>query len=161
MGEKLNPNATLYYGDIIDERFKHFYESYDKVISFCCIDWNIEFDKMLETAWGYVKPGGYLITSLRLTNQESIKDITKSYQYVEEDIAQYTVLNINEILNTFKSYQPEEIYAYGYWGDIKPNITTLYDQVCFSVFTIKKSTENTNNIIINLNLPNNLLKSLI
>ena len=42
---------------------------FDIVFSLSCIDWNVEFDKMLEKIKRYVNPFGWLICSLRFTYQ--------------------------------------------------------------------------------------------
>lgn len=159
-GKKLNPTAKLLHGDILDSQFDNLVNTFDRVYTFSCIDWNIETDKMLQRAWSFVRPNGILIASLRLTDQESVKDITKSYQFIDMgEIAQYTVFNVNELLDSLKQFNPKSIYAFGYWGNIKSNICTIYDEICFSVFAVQRRLlDNDTDSDIVLNLPKDLLK---
>jgi SAM-dependent methyltransferase len=155
---ELNPYGKFYCGDILDKNFEHFYEKFNKVISFSCIDWNIEFDLMLKRSWDFVKPGGYLIASMRITDKETVKNINQSFQKIDNDFsAQYSIININEILNQFKIFNPSEINSYGYWGStIKSygNLTVSpYDKICFCVFSLKKRIDETEPMKINLQLP--------
>jgi SAM-dependent methyltransferase len=156
---KINDSfGTFYCGDILDDMFDNFESSFDKVISFSCVDWNIEFDDMFNRSWNFVKPGGYLIVSLRLTDRSSVMDIEKSFQEIDSKFkAQYSVLNRNEVMEKIQRLNPSKIEAYGYWGDTNKfygnKTTTLYDKVCFSVFSIKKRIDEKSPTEINLELP--------
>jgi SAM-dependent methyltransferase len=156
--KNVNSFGKFYCGDILDCQFDHFRSTFDKVISFSCIDWNIEFEAMFKRSWSFVKPGGYLIISLRLTDQNSILDITRSFQQIDENFkAQYVVLNINETMEKIKELNPSKVNSYGYWGTVNKlygnKTKTSYDEVCFSVFSIKKRIDETYPIQINLELP--------
>jgi SAM-dependent methyltransferase len=153
-----NSFGMFYCGDILDDRFDNFELSSDKVISFSCVDWNIEFDNMFNRSWNFVKPGGYLIVSLRLTDRSSVMDIEKSFQEIDSKFkAQYAVLNLNEVMEKIQRLNPSKIQAYGYWGDTNKfygnKTTTLYDKVCFSVFSIKKRINEKSVTEISLELP--------
>jgi SAM-dependent methyltransferase len=157
-GQKINPLAKLHHGDILDSKFDNL-GTFDKVISLSCIDWNIEYDSMIDRAWRFVSPGGYLIISIKLTDQPSIKDITRAYQHVDgEEIAQYTIININEFMGKLVEFQSSNILANGYWGNVKSNTVSPYDRVCFSVFAVKK--ESSQAILTKLDLPEEILKCL-
>jgi SAM-dependent methyltransferase len=156
--KNINSFGKFYCGDILDTKFDKFTQKFDRVISFSCIDWNIEFELMLNRSWNFVKPGGYLITSLRLTNKKTLNNINESFQQIDNNFkAQYFVVNSQEILEKFKQLNPKEINAYGYWGSVnKPygnKTITVYDKVCFSVFSIKKRINEDDSININLELP--------
>lgn len=153
--KSINPDAILNHGDILDQKFNPYIRKFDRVISLSCIDWNNETDHMIDRAWSFVSPGGVLISSMRLTNEKTIKDIKKAYQHIDEnEIAQYTIFNTTELLKTFSNLNPRSIYAYGYWGDIKSNTVAPYKKVVFSVFAIsKKYEENIKGTSISLNIP--------
>ena len=106
---KINDSfGTFYCGDILDDMFDNFESSFDKVISFSCVDWNIEFDDMFNRSWNFVKPGGYLIVSLRLTDHSSVVDIKKSFQEIDSKFkAQYVVLNFNEVMENIQRLNPQ------------------------------------------------------
>jgi SAM-dependent methyltransferase len=156
--KSINSFGKFYCGDILDSKFNKFIQKFDKVISFSCIDWNIEFLSMLDRSWDFVKPGGYLITSLRLTDKKTLNSINESFQQIDDDFkAQYVVVNSQEILEKFKQFNPREISSYGYWGNVNKSYgnktVTQYDRVCFSVFSVKKRINENDSIHINLELP--------
>lgn len=53
-------------------------KKYDTVFSLSCADWNIETDPIINAAWERVKPNGYFVISLRLTNRASINLVCAS-----------------------------------------------------------------------------------
>ena len=157
-GRILNPLAKLHHGDILDSQFD-ILGTFDKVVSLSCIDWNIEYDLMINRAWQFVSQGGYLIISIKITDQPSVKDVHTAYQQIDDDeVAQYTVINIKEFMEKLYSFTPSVIIADGYWGSVKSNTTLPYNKVCFSVFAVKKS--NDQSLTTKLNLPMEILKCL-
>ena len=129
------------------------------------MDWNVEFDEMLAPAWDFVAPGGSLMSTFRLTNKESCKDISVSYQYInfdgimEGERANYVVLNAKDIVKQLTDLNPKEISAYGYQGAPSETSVTPYDNICFSAFVlVKKYKDNDSRTDINLKLPKNILK---
>jgi len=137
-------------GDIADRSLFSVHEKFDLVISFGCIDWNVNFRESLEACWALVKPGGYFISSIRLTPKIGINDIKKSYQYIlfadgdpKEDTekANYIVCNIFDALHLLSEFKPSTIDVYGYWGEPSGTAVTPYDRIVFSVFAIKKCEE--------------------
>ena len=142
--QKLNVPSSFIAGDILELDLD---KRYDTVISLSCADWNIETDKIINTCWERVRPGGYFIISLRLTPGEGINDITRSYQRIEfsgrgkkAEIANYVVFNFGEIVGMIKGLEPspDVIGAYGYWGRPSPTTVTPFNQVVFTVFYIRK-----------------------
>ena len=64
----LAPHAKIIEGDILNlDNISFNSDRYDFVFSLSCIDWNLEFNKMLTLLWGKVKPGGGLICTFRIT----------------------------------------------------------------------------------------------
>ena len=126
---------------------------FDTVFSLSCADWNIETTAIINSCWNRVKQGGYFVISLRLTTEDGINDISKSYQYINfsgndkrPEVANYVVFNFYDALSMFRSITPlpELIGAYCYRG--RPSITavTPYKRLLFTVFYIKKGFEITN-----------------
>ncbi|QWD64376.1 bifunctional 2-polyprenyl-6-hydroxyphenol methylase/3-demethylubiquinol 3-O-methyltransferase UbiG [Polynucleobacter sp. MWH-UH2A] len=150
--KQMNPNATFISGDILELSDKELPNSaFDIVVSLSCVDWNIEFEKMLSLAWSYVRPGGSLIATFRLTNDfetEPKNSITKSYQYINFDgkmdgeIAPYVVLNANNLFSRLLSFSPKSVTAHGYWGKPSKSAVTPYKKICFSAFSIQKKLQN-------------------
>ena len=117
---------------------------YDIVVSFSCIDFNIEVYEMLKNCWDKVKPGGYLVTSIRLTEKESINDISRAYQLLSDtkETCNYVVFNLNDFLKEvmkLKNNPADEIQAYGYWHSPASGTVCEYSQLCMSVFAIRKA----------------------
>ncbi|TQE84046.1 trans-aconitate 2-methyltransferase [Leptospira noguchii] len=164
--KQMNPNATFVNGDILDLIGTGYLKNeYDIVFSLSCVDWNIQFSDMLKAAWSYVKPGGYFISTFRLTLEKGCKDLNRSFQYInydgllEGEVAAYVVLNAKELLNEFNNFQPSEIRANGYWGKPSATAITPYKQLCFTAFSIAKGTESKKQeLILHLDLPTDVLK---
>lgn len=123
-------------------------DGYDFVISFSCIDYNLDVKEMLDACWAQVKAGGYLILSVRLTNGPGINDIEQSYQPVdieaeelseESEVANYVVFNYNEFFQTIRLIDNlAGATGYGYWGGPSKTAHTPYSRLCFSVFCLEK-----------------------
>lgn len=162
---KLNPEAEILCGDFLDlSKSRALQKKFDKVFSLSCFDWNVQFDEMLNTAWNYVKPGGSLIATLRLTSGLGCDDISKSYQYIDEnsgELAAYVVINAQVLFNKLKLLKPKSIMAYGYYGIPSASAVTQYKKICFAAFSIRKMALSEDaKIEIDMNLPQKILKSL-
>ncbi len=167
-GCDLNPSARMLCGDILEFSSDELQQDYfDTVVSLGCIDFNNQFDKTLKRLFQYVKPGKYLVISLRLTLEKTIMDIKKAYQYInfkmkqEGEIAPYILLNVKDAFNYISQLEhgnfcTDEVLICGYWGSSSPTAVGSYDKVCFSVFAIKKSISSVKQPIIKLRLPNEI-----
>lgn len=143
--KNLNPKAKIYSNDFlaIDESELR-PESFDFVFSLSCIDWQLNLDVMLKKAWSMVKPGGYLVASFRLTQEPSVNDVKRSYQFInfegkmEGEIAPYVVLNAKELMGMIRRLGVSYVYAYGYYGVPSATAVTPFKELCFAVFAIQK-----------------------
>lgn len=142
-------------------------QKFDAVVSLSCVDYNVEVNKMIESAWARVRPGGYFISSIRLTTKESINDIERAFQYInyesendtkggykQSEIANYVVFSLDDILGVFGGLEnaPAGIEAYGYWGAPSKTAVIEYDELCMSVFALRKPEVNEDNGVITVNL---------
>lgn len=131
----------LTHGDIAE---MNEVEKYDFVISFSCIDFNIEVEKMLLSCWTKVREGGRLILSVRLTDKPGVNDIQKSYQPIGvnanvEEMANYVVFNVKDFMETITKLPGlGGVDAYGYWGLPSATAHTPYERLCFSVAGLQK-----------------------
>jgi len=142
---QLNPRARILSGDFLDLDAKELPpESFDLVFSLSCIDWNLNFDRMLARAWSMVRPGGDFLVSLRLTTGEGVNDIERSYQFInyegrrEGEIAPYVVLNCTDIAQRMVRLGASRIYAYGYHGAPSATAITPFAQLCFAAIALRK-----------------------
>lgn len=142
---EMNPAGRFLAADILDvPEQKIPEESFDLVVSLSCIDWNVEFDRMLMKAYRYVRPGGYFLASFRLTDGEGVNDFTRSYQFInfegkrEGEKAPYVVLNARDLLTRLLLLRPSEILGYGYWGSPSATAVTPFERVCFAVIALRK-----------------------
>ncbi|MEY8375761.1 class I SAM-dependent methyltransferase [Lachnospiraceae bacterium 56-18] len=136
---------------------------YDIVVSLSCIDFNINVKGMLESCWAKVRSGGYLITSVRLTNRETINDINKAYQKLDgNEVANYVVFNINDFINMIselKDNPADLMEAFGYWHAPADGTVIEYDKLCMSVFAVRKTLMNgeKDKLVTHFELPSDLL----
>lgn len=152
----LNVPHEYINGDILNLKIN----KADVVFSLGCADWNIETNSIIQKAWDSVKTGGYLILSLRLTNEKSINNIEKSYQYIDyfnkndkKEKANYVIFNINDAFKVMNNLSPKasEINTYGYYGPPSSSARIPYEKLLFAVFSIKK--EETSDCTVKLNFP--------
>lgn len=159
---KLNPKAKILCGDFLElSKSSILNKEFDMVFSLSCFDWNIQFDEMLYSSWNYVKPGGALIATFRLTHVDGCDDISKSYQYIDinsGEFAAYVVINAKVLINKLKKLLPERITAYGYYGKPSTTAVTPFTELCFAAFAIqKKDLPNLKDPELNLDLPQKIL----
>ncbi|CAN1498466.1 tam Trans-aconitate 2-methyltransferase [Burkholderiaceae bacterium] len=164
----LSSRAEIICGDILNVGQNELKDKeYDVVFSLSCVDWNIQFEEMFAAAWGFVKPGGHLVVTFRLTNGKSVVSMQNSYQFInfsnqhEGERAAYVVLNINNLFTELNKLDPLKINAYGYWG--RPSLTavTPYDSLCFTAFSIQKRVNTINSATqLDLELPQDVLNLL-
>lgn len=142
--------------DIVDLKDSR---KYNIAISFSCVDFNIDVDKMIEKTWDLVEEEGWFIMSARLTNLEGISNINESYQPIGEgndEVANYVVFNYSDLIKRVSSLnRVTEIHCYGYWGKPSETAVTRYERLCFSVLAIKKGVNKTDSRVI-LDVPTDL-----
>ena len=146
-------NQKIINIDILDYNVSES-EKFDKVISLSCIDWNIDYDLMLNHAFNLVKDNGWLILTLRFTNEKSLKDVNVAYTNAGSDKAQYTVINFVEFMNWVQSQPIKQTIIKGDWGNIKNNTVCPYDKLCFSAIGLQKGVSS--NCKYDLDLPKEL-----
>jgi SAM-dependent methyltransferase len=141
----LNPQAKILCGDILELSGNALRGTrFDAVFSLSCVDWNVRFSDMLIAAWNQVAPGGHLVSTFRLTDENACDDIERSYQFInsegklEGERACYVVLNAKSLMEELGSFDPSRINAYGYWGAPSGTAVTPYKRLCFAAFSVRK-----------------------
>nr|WP_230456967.1 class I SAM-dependent methyltransferase [Leptospira borgpetersenii] len=140
--------------------------SFDIVFSLSCIDWQLNFESLLQKAWSMVKENGVFIASFRITNSATVNDIKKSYQYInyagisEGEVAPYVVLNSKQLLIYFEKLGAGNIFAYGYYGKPSQTAKTPYDQLCFGVFAVQKPKKEDTHFKREFLLPDEILRTM-
>lgn len=147
---------SFFCGDVCDPEVAAFLRTgnlsnsaYSHVIALGCADFNIEPMKIISSCWQQVRAGGEFILSLRLTPEEGVNDIEKSYQYISfategatenEEKANYAVFNFQDAMRVFAALEPKPsfILGYGYWGAPSIAARTPHDKVVFSVLSLRK-----------------------
>lgn len=159
---KLTVPSRFMIDDILNAKNVGFF---DLVVSLSCADWNVEADSIIDKCWEYVRDGGYLVMSLRLTNLSGINNIELSYQMInfsgQEDMpekANYVVFNFKDALHKLMELRPGFIGAYGYWGVPSQTACTPFKSLVFSVFYVKKKENLAENgdIMTEFHLPSRL-----
>ncbi len=138
-------------GDILDMNTLP-EEGFDNVFSLSCADWNVLTEDIIGRCWAYVRRGGNLVLTLRLTSEPSLRKLDESFQYIcfedrlpestsEIEKAPYVVLNVRDALSLLTNLQPRPvgIVAYGYWGTPSSTARTRYDRLVFTALAVKKS----------------------
>jgi SAM-dependent methyltransferase len=161
----LNSDARILAGDFMQLGFEELgAQSFDVVVSLSCIDWNLRFADMLRRAYALTEPGGYLVSSFRLTTGASIDDMSRSYQHISFDgsksgeKAPYVVLNARGLFNELLSLGPRRVTGYGYWGTPSVTATTPYDRICFAVIALQRERDGSDPPRVDLDLPDNILR---
>jgi SAM-dependent methyltransferase len=143
-------------------------KKFDLVFNLSCADWNIKTLDIIEKSWELVDTGGYMIISLRLTENESLNDITKSFQFIdfsgsglEEEKANYVIINFYDAYEIFSNLlpMPDYVYHYGFYGSPSLTATTPYDKLCFSVLAIRKGHAKSSDMRLEMDIPYNVMKA--
>jgi SAM-dependent methyltransferase len=141
---------------------------FDTVFSLSCADWNVETKEIIDRCWQYVKPGGFFVMSLRLSEAKGTNNIKKSYQPIAwnekgrpVECANYVVFNVHEFFRMVKGFEPRasRVQGYGYWGPPSKTAVTPYKKLVFGVIIVQKAgaADKKESIISELNLPLELI----
>jgi SAM-dependent methyltransferase len=123
--------------------------TFDLVSALGVVDWNIEWSGNLAACWAHVAPGGHLVLSIRLTPNETICDMNRSFQFIwfdpppippDTERAPYNIFNANEAVALLAQQQPapETIVVFGYWGPVSAAARTPHERLIFSVAALRK-----------------------
>lgn len=160
LAKVLNKNFKFFNIDLLNyEKSSNFISKYNYVFSLGCIDWNVEFDKMLKKAWSHVIPNGSLLVTLRLTNNKTIKK--KSFQFINfykklsGEKANYQILTLDDLNKKIMNLNVSKITHYGYWGRPNKTVKTQHKKLFFVAIALKKNTTNKN--LIKKNLIKNII----
>ena len=163
-GRQMNPRADITCGDILDVSANTLHgRQFDVVFSLSCVDWNVRFADMLAAAWTHVRPGGHLVSTFRLTVEAGCNDLSRSYQYInangvmEGELAPYVVLNARDLTRALFAFDPAEISAIGYWGRPSATAVTPYEKLCFSAFSVRRRTGESDPPRLRLELPGEIV----
>ncbi len=166
---RMNPSARIHEGDVLEiSKQQLFGKTYDVVFSLSCIDWNVQFEDMLEVVWSHVKPGGYLVATFRLTDGPGCRDFGKSYQFMNADglmrgeRAAYVVSNAAELWSNLGQLGADRLTANGYWGKPSATAVTPYTRLCFVALSLRKcqSGDSAVDMDMQLNLPDDIVGAL-
>ncbi len=173
-GKTLFPDFTLIEGDFLNEHVSQQVPFVpDFVFSLSCVDWNIEYEEMLAKIWELVPAGASLVISTRLTKEKTLSRIEESFQWIRftsstekgtpptsSQKAPYIVVNVDEFFERITGWKTDKISSVGYYGTPSDTAVSPISQVCFAVFSIRKSSVNRVEEIIDLDLdlPSDLLE---
>jgi len=117
----------------------------DIVVSLSCIDWNVEFLLMLNKAFEFVTPGGFLILSMRLTEKNWTPDFAKSYQWINysgkelnPEKTHYVIFNVKDSIMSLMKLNPQSLDMFGYYGPPTKLSVTPFNELIFVVVAIEK-----------------------
>ncbi len=139
-------DATFICGDICEMPSLR-EGGFDLVTALGTADWNVETKKMIEACWANVGEGGQLVVSLRLTTEQTVSDIARSYQPIwfgdgdppaDCERAVYGVYNTDEATEMLRALHPAKIETHGYWGKPSPTACTPFNRVLFTVFVVTR-----------------------
>jgi SAM-dependent methyltransferase len=166
---QMNSAAIVHDGDVLKISAQQLTgKRYDVVFSLSCIDWNVQFEDMLQVVWSHVLPGGHLVATFRLTDEPGCKDFDRSYQYMNADgvmqgeRAAYVVSNAAELWEQLGQLGPESLRAHGYWGVPSATAVTPYSRLCFVALALRKRLPGSPSVPIDmqLQLPDDIVSTL-
>jgi precorrin-6B methylase 2 len=164
---KMNSRARIFCGDVLALRQRELLsQRFDVVFSLSCVDWNVRFADMLNAAWDFIRPGGHLVATFRVTDGEGCNDRQRSYQYInfsgarEGEVASYVVLNARDLMLTLRRFCPTAIDAFGYWGAPSASAVTPYERLCFCAISVRKRDGEKGDLRLTLDLPGEIEESI-
>jgi precorrin-6B methylase 2 len=169
VAQRVNPATQIHVGDVLKISEQQLAgKSYDIVFSLSCIDWNIQFEDMLQVVWSHVSPGGHLVATFRLTDGPGCNDFEQSHQYMNADgvmegeRAAYVVSNAKQLWEQLSRLGPDRLQAHGYWGTPSATAVTPYSRLCFVALSLRKRLPGaaSGSIDMELQLPEDIMKTL-
>lgn len=166
---RMNPQALIHQGDVLKIDGKQLAgKQYDVVFSLSCIDWNVQFEDMLQVVWSHVAPGGHMVATFRLTDGPGCKDFERSHQYMNADglmqgeRAAYVVSNAKELWEQLGRLGPQSLQAHGYWGAPSATAVTPFSRLCFVALALRKRLpgDAAGPIDMQLQLPDDIVRTL-
>ena len=124
------------------EKEKKQLTQFDYVFSLGCIDWNVQFDRMLKKAWKHVKIDGYLVLTLRFTNQKLKRQYFQFINFSKQlkgDKANYHILNFAKFKKKINSFNIKKLIQYGYWKNPSPTAIIPFKKLYFAGIALQKS----------------------
>ena len=118
-------------------------DQFDIVISFSCVDWNVETESMISKCWNLVKPGGKFIATFRLSNE--LQSIDKqSFQYInyegekKGEKAPYVVMGFQSFFDLIKTLNCSNVELSGYFNKPSSVAITNYSELFFCCVCLSK-----------------------
>lgn len=118
--------------------------THDVVVSLSAVDWNVDVEANVRSAWNLVEVGGHLVVSLRLHPTLCINDICESFQPTTpesiqaDEIAPYVVISVPEAVQFAASLGASRVTVFGKIGEPSRTAVTPVDELFFIVAVVEK-----------------------
>jgi len=117
---------------------------YDAVVSLSAVDWNVDVEANVRSAWSLVKLGGHLVVSLRLHPTVCINNIRESFQPTTpesneaDEVAPYVIISVKRAIDFATSLNAGRITVFGRIGEPSVTAVTPIKEVIFIVAVVEK-----------------------
>ncbi|MDA9802750.1 class I SAM-dependent methyltransferase [bacterium] len=118
--------------------------AHDVVVSLSAVDWNVDVEANVRSAWDLVKVGGHLVVSIRLHPTLCLNDICESFQPTTpessqaDEIAPYVVISVSEAVNFATSLGASRVTVFGKIGEPSATAVTPVDELFSVVAVVEK-----------------------
>jgi len=125
------------------------HENFDIIFCSGVLHLDMNWREIIKECWCKTKK--YFLFDVRLVQEAGIEDMNISFQKLAlegswdgRSIFPYIILNAEDFLNFLLKLEPvpERLMAYGYFHPVANTVSTLYKDVCMTMFCLGKKKEN-------------------
>ena len=137
---KINKKFSFLNSDILSVKLE---KLFDVVVSFSCVDWNVETLAMIKRCWSFVAPGGVFVATFRLADSIG-QNKNKSIQYInysgkkEGEVAPYKVFNYADLFKIFSDLGVADVSIKGYFLEPSSVAITEFEELFFCCVALQK-----------------------
>lgn len=126
---------------------------YDLVISLSAVDWNVDVENNVWSAWNLVKVDGHLILSLRLHPTSCLNNMQESFQPTTpestkaDETAPYVVISVEQAVKFATALGASQATVFGKLGKPSTTAVTPVDELFLIVAVLKKGSAGSEPVI--------------
>ena len=126
---------------------------YDLVTSLSAVDWNVDVENNVRSAWSLVKFGGHLVVSLRLHPTSCLNNMQESFQPTTpestkpDETAPYVVISVEQAVKFATALGASRATVFGKLGKPSATAVTAVNELFLIVAVLEKGSAGSETVI--------------